>query len=63
MRLTICGLMDGWDVTRCRTVSIAQAQAAWGPYFPAIMQTNDRMRFKVGPYQVWISRREVGIEL
>ena len=39
--VTICGFMEGWDIIRCRTVTIAEAMEAWGPYFPIILGTNE----------------------
>ena len=56
MTITICGFMKGWDVVKCRTVNLMEAMDAWGQWLPVILQTNERRRFQVGDYQVWVQR-------
>lgn len=51
--VTICGLMDGWDIPRCRTLATLEATQFWGKWAAHVLYATEDAPFTVGQYRVW----------
>lgn len=51
--VTICGVMEGWDIVRCRTVPLPLAMMAWGKWAVLVLNATQDDPLTMGPFTVW----------